>query len=623
MERKYVLAFLVIVTLFAVSTIQIGGLRVPNGHTSIGEGDMQIAKSISEIPTNAILRENKKQWNPDIRKTLHTIAWETEDDGIIESSFHAETGAIVHHIDTTEKSAWSYVANLQEAKVLAIGTAFEFIESLEQQDVFEMPGSAVFEGLLKGTTGWVFSWKNEHEGVPVKGDMIEIEVNPSGSDVVSFYHNWHDVTASAIPKHGISSTLKHFGVSLMGNSLFRYSLEFVPLEKETHLCWKLDFGNMFSWVDSTTLSVIDVSGYMASLNCDAYAIDPGAQETYDCGKSVYLRFRSALVYQNRKCAHYYEGEYRANELNRMDRESIYFHIGHGYITEVGSQNHSTLFTNETYQYDDQYYDLLDHDYDIFPSQIRSEDLSSMKLAFPCACWSAADDWHGDHSWNRWEINRDNWVTVHDSITDAFMDAGVDCVLGWDEPVGKTVAREFATYFFDKLCNGYSASSSYSYARSKVDTRNKVDGEYAEIDRMYGYGGITFEIDDTPGSDFSSAENLGSASGADNPDPFIRQDEGLWYEDVDFFKFTVEDYSYWVDIIVAPIDDDYEGLDVIFKVYDSSHNLIKYKNSNGKGGTEMYSFIAGPETHYIRVYFNEGTNNENHGGAYDISVQIYS
>jgi hypothetical protein len=236
--------------------------------------------------------------------------------------------------------------------------------------------------------------------------------------------------------------------------------------------------------------------------------------------------------------------------------------------------------------------LITDDGNIWPDDVTSKDLNGMYLAFLCSCYSAADDY--PVLWWREDIDT--------SIADAFLDAGAQCVFGWDEAVLKVDAYDFSRYFFDYVTNGYDFDSCYDYAYSKVDA------ECRAIARIYGDTDLYLDEEDG-GSDSSPGTSLGSGYDV----TFTKSDEGLWYPDVDWFYFTVSGYRQ-VSILIAPNDD----LDVAFYVYNEYMQTVIYRDSYGSGHSEYGVFMGNGQTYHIYIY-----QSDSHGGYYDLSVNISS
>jgi hypothetical protein len=310
---------------------------------------------------------------------------------------------------------------------------------------------------------------------------------------------------------------------------------------------------------------------------DVFVRDPdeGGEPTYECALDIYHRLDSATTLHPR----YYEDPTHSEEVSQLQYEQLLYHIGHGGFGYYGSEVHTYLYTD------------TDH---IWPSDVENLDLSGVKLAFLCGCWTAANNYPVFLWW---------WEDIDKSLAEGFLEGGAQCVFGWDESVLKTEAMTFSRYFFDYAVYSYNFEVCYDYAYSKVSSGTQ------DIARIYGDDSLYLDKYDF-GTDGWPGTNLGSGYDV----VFYVYDEGLWDPDVDWYRFTVSG-SRVVNIWAVPNNDD---LDIASYVYDEYMQVVFYRDSYGPGHQESGYFSAGGQTYFLYIY-----KTDTHGGYYDLTVGISS
>ena len=522
---------------------------------------------------------------------LWCVRWITADHNIIEVKIDAVSNEIVYFLDTDRKHEQnSDLCQMSEKE--ALDTANSFLSKLERFGFNPIPENAEFMELCEDESGWQLSWTHVVDTIPVLGNFVRIRISQESGFVYSYIKCWHSVGTIPEPMLTCSDAIDiaHREDPLSINMTIQSGLNIVGrfldgrVNYEPQLAWvttaKSQYGGTIIYYINALTGRLLFRDSTLDINEDVFAWDPNCNPTYECALDIYDRLDTATEWY----ARYFENPTYYEEVNKLQYERVLYHLGHGGYGQYDSEIQTFLYTDTD---------------NIWASNVESLDLSGMDLAFLCGCWTAANNYPIYFLW--WIIG---WEDIDMSLAEAFLEAGAQCVFGWDEEVLKTEAYAFSRYFFDYAVNGLDFETCYDHAYDNVDS------ETQDIARMDGDDTLTLDEYDYAGDNWGAARDLGS--GYDKT--FHVYDEGLWDPDVDWYRFTVTAY-HDVDIWVVPITDD---LDVGFYVYDEYLQVVLHRNSAGPGEQEWWYFTNGHGTYFLYIY-----KTDTHGGYYDLTVTISS
>jgi len=580
---------------------------------------LQKVQEVIDIPEQASLDKCSVEYDEFTGTRLWTLTWSTPANGLIELQFDINTLDLVFYIDTTRASYSSGSLNPSTTKTSAAAAVDDFLGRLERVGLLSVPDDAVSEEICQGNVGWIANWKHVYDRFTVEDDWMRIETDCFGNSVYSFTIRWHPDVPQAQPSIGQEDAQAIARTRLSDSQILVESpqLCYLPMGQGVSLAWRYETDHEVIWLDSDSGAVLRTDAWLGSpANYkDSYAYDPvgydpydenpgGDPETYTSAQSVYLRFKTSTSYPEGFTPRYYADKSKAFELGWLYNEKAYYHIGHGTIQMFSAKYYTSIVTTTT---------------PLSPQDLGTTDLSRMDLAFINTCWGYASTCYPyEVGW--WKNTpRSQWFPVEKNIAQGFIDHGAKCAVGWIEPVPKPMAKTYSLYFFDMAVSGFSFWASYLYARSRVNTYQEVCGESIQIDKIGGTNpNLSFVMRDNGGNTKAGATNLGTGgNGIDVT--WTVANEGLWYTDVDWYKFTSVGFCY-IEIAAVPVTDPYEGLNVIIDIYNSANQLIAHRDAGGIGQSESYSF-NGQGTFYLYLY--DSTVGPPHGGAYGFTVSVLS
>lgn len=483
------------------------------------------------------------------------------------------------------------VDGVSEGPVISSDTALlraiEYLESNDLEDIlvyYGYPDEFVEEPLC-----WTLQWNHYVSDVLVKDDKIEIRVNKYDGQVGAFLKRWSNSVEPQSPQikedNVLSTLVTIYGIEV-ANHIESIDLVYVKADAEQFNCHtelvfaaKLDFtyGMKEVWIDAKSGEPLR----------DVEALDNGHMVVTvwdplnNIGAMVNTRFST-----NNYDSDYYYDVVCEDIIDEIEEDGYWvdstidyiFHWGHGGLYSLG-EVHKPYMVDGNY---DTIYaiDVLQNAYGLMYPE----------FVYICSCYSG---YVGDD----WQSHEDYYFAT--SFVD-LMEA--EAFLGWDGAVEVIDAHWFTRVFYAYALNEYELDTSAAYADIIVGPN--VD--YT----LWGNGNhkLTEYKDD---NDASPGRNLGTAaSGADWQNR--QYGDPLWHPDEDWFCFTVVGEHY-ISIWVIPKQSDF---DVGFIVYKQSSQVSR--NTQGAGGTEIYSFThaSGTFQYRIRVCSIDGNG---YGGSYDLFV----
>ncbi len=545
---------------------------------------LEKAMSFVDLPSDASLEYLGLIYDEFWQKELWSVRWMTENHNLVEVQFEKESLELVFFVNTPEPVMWKLI-DKSTARKRAWSTIMGFITNLESKELAAQIDNAHISALKRISDGWMLEWGHKVNGVSVMYDFIRVSTNAYGSRVQAYTKCWYPVSIDTKPEIDSGQAVRLFKSLVSKAQLVTLSVELgiVRYFGNHYLAWIVDSGSQEIWVDAKQGYLISYDVMLSDDYQDCYALDlywdsgwRQNEETYECVQDIQRRLRSGTSYPSGYTPRFFQDKSLSFVLGELEDEKVYLHMGHGHPYEQNGNYYTAIQT-----YTD----------DLTPSSISSKYLYGMYLAFLMSCWSAADDWDGHD--------------IDKSIAQKFVDRGAKCAVGWDLPVEKSEAQKFSRYFFNLAVQGYTFSSCFNSAKSKVNSSTQ------SIARILGTTSYYLNDDDDPGESYPTSQYLGKSSQI----VWEVEDEGVWGSDVDYFKFEA-DGTCNIEILVDPR----WGLDARLRIYNSAYLLVAYRNNAGVNGDESYSF-TGSGIYYIKVYHSQSGNP--HGGAYDLTVDISS
>ncbi|MFX1579569.1 MAG: YcdB/YcdC domain-containing protein [Promethearchaeota archaeon] len=588
-KKSIVFAFFLIWLVLILPTYASGAMS--SNEETIEQRMEDLALAFAEPKSNAELISTQFLGDDYLDQEFWCVRWTTSEHHIVEVKIDAISNEIVYFLDMDKKHAQNNDLH-QMSEEAVKSRATDFLNKLEVFGYNPIPEDANLLETSEDEDGWQISWAHLVDTIPVLGDFIRIRVSQESGLVYSYTKCWHSVETMPEPLLTCSEVVDilHREEPISINMTIQCDLNVVGrfldgrVSYEPQLAWVITAksqygGTIVYYIDASTGELIFRDSTL-DIYEDVFTWDPNCNPTHECASEIYDRFDLATEWY----ARYYEEPTYYEEVNKLQYERVLYHLGHGGYGEYNSEMETFLCTDTD---------------NIWAANVENLDLSGMDLAFLCGCWTFANNYP---IYILWWI--DHWEDIDLSLAEGFLEAGAQCVFGWDEEVLKTEAYAFSRYFFDYGVNSATFEECYDHAYANVDS------ETQDIARMDGDDTLTLDEYDYAGDSWGDARNLGS--GYDKT--FHVYDEGLWNPDVDWYRFTVTAY-HDVDIWVVPNTDD---LDVGFIVYNEYLQTVISRDAAGPGAQEWWYFTNGHGTYFLYIY-----KTDTHGGYYDLTVTISS
>ncbi len=566
---------------------------IQNTHSLAGDS---LIKSLIGSPINATVTYSGSKNS--VEDHMHWLKrWITPDRSLIEIEYdpiRLEVFSLVLPI------GWNMIhvgKNVQSNESLQRNVQM-YLTSLENDGHFSFPEDAVLKHVRRDSLGWVVEWMHVSDDIVIVDDYCRVMLDSEGTFICCFSKQWTEITVSRTPAV-LREDAFHLIRNITGKELSltnaAANLRIINHEVNQHLIWNISTDTSEYWIDAATSELIYVSEDLKITdNKDVFVYDPIDPTSYATADSIYDRMKTALSYSHGGSAHYYEDQSIASIADALVCEEVFSYIGHG----------------DGVKENDKWYTGITTTTGLMLPRHLPEDLSTIRLAHVCSCYSYADQY--------W-LGGDMYVDVEKNLCQGFLDNGAKCVFGWKKSIDRYQAQIFTVSFFDCAVNGYSFQACFQYAYSKVNSDTQVRA------RIGGDTSLYLPKDDLPGNSMDSAFYLGSGPGPNPLDGlwFLNMEEGLWgisghpYTDVDYYSVLLTEPSTHVELWVTPLV--FHGsLDAVIEVYDSSGVRIIYMNLGGMNIGE-YCCWEGIDWYYIKVTHGSIYT---HGGSYDFSMHVF-
>jgi hypothetical protein len=550
------------------------------------------ASPSDEMVLTAIGRFYDSSW----REELWRARWETEKSGLLEVHLNPDTKELEFLLDSTDKECTRKISEINAREKAQI-TIIEFLENLKKDGFKPIPVEAVGKCIEKDEHGWACLYQHMVNGIRVHGDFIRIVTEPNGAHIREYSKNWHSIQKIILPstdKIDAIEAIEEFGIKYVQKET-SIEMKYIPLAGSYHLAWVINTPQFEIWVDAITSDILYIDSMLAPVGPhDGYvfALDIGYEPTYSCAESIYKRFDTAVDFPSAGWPYYLEDQLLSSYVDALEDSYVYYTIGHGGATWEGDDWNSFIAT-----LDDK----------MFPGDVAPEDVSNLKLAFLCCCYTFGD---GQYCY---DYQLEEGHDIDKSIGQEFIDGDADCVFGWRWNIGKSPAIVYCKNFFDAAVNGLDFDECYDYAESKASSDTRDNSKIAKTVSSWP----TLDVEDA-GDYFTSATDLGSGG--------VRQihvyDEGMWgyvdesWEDFDYFKFKITG-QYDIEIWATPQGS--YGFDLKMEIYDDQFDLIATCDEGGYYYEEHYQSTAAWVYGWYYVYIEHKALGR--GGWFDLTIHV--
>ncbi len=418
------------------------------------------AWEIAQPNSNLILKQVHMQVDEKSGSQILHFDWSSKENHMILVEIDVETQNLINYVDTRRHSAYVENQKVGISKSMAVSDALHFVEKYSS-----IPTDAVLESVEDNQFGMIVKWNHVVDGILVRDDFIQVQVNSMSGAITGFSFRWNEVSENRrICVDALESIriirANHFNQSVSHEIL--PSLEWISVNCEKHkLAWHISSDIAEYWVSTETGEIVHRDPYLIYYEAQAIMQDyaEGTSEGIGAGYKAWEYVCGVL--RN----HFDNVGERNPPLTESAWKSavcsyVAFSVGHGSFDTTYNYIKIDVNTNRVYPYE------------IYEAPSRY-------LTYLLHCFSGSIITTQTNSLGYQFVWKSRSISMGDEVFYA------NAFVGFDDSMPGSYSSEFTIKFWEALDWGYSVNAARSYA----STLYPSVGTHC---RIYGDLGITIE-----------------------------------------------------------------------------------------------------------------------------------